>query len=163
MHRLRVAGGAQGLDQGVAPVATGGQLDLDQLVGPQGGVQLGRDGFRQTALTDADNGFAAMGTRTKKESLIAGEHGSPADDGETGASLARVHREALAAIKRELAAIVVFGALYGWAVVHWFDGLEEAVLLAGYGVGAALWIRVRAGGLLLSLRRGRGRDDGPQQ
>lgn len=74
-----------------------------------------------------------------------------------------MQREALAAIKRELAAIVVFGALYAWAVIHWFGGLEEAVLLAGYGVGAALWIRVRGGGLLLSLRHGRRGNDGPQQ
>lgn len=105
-----------------------------------------------------------MSPRTKKQPLVAGKHeeGTAGDEG--GASLARVHEDALAAIKRELGAIIVFGALFAIAVMHWFDGLEEAVLLAGYGVGAALWIRVRAGGLLLSLRRHRGgKDHGTQQ
>lgn len=84
------------------------------------------------------------------------------DDG--GASLARVHREALASIKRELGAILVFGAMFAWAVMHWTEGLEEAVLLGGYGVGAALWIRVRVYGLLRSARRAApGERDGPQQ
>lgn len=99
-----------------------------------------------------------MSTRTKKESLGTGEHAAASTGEERKASLG----EALASIKRELAAIIVFGALFAWAVIHWFDGLEEAVLLAGYGVGAALWVRVRAGGLLLSLRHGGRRDDGPQ-
>lgn len=99
-----------------------------------------------------------MSTRTKKEPLGTGEHEAVSADDERKASLG----EALASIKRELGAIVAFGALYAWAVIHWFDGLEEAVLLAGYGVGAALWIRIRAGGLLLSLRHGGRRDDGPQ-
>lgn len=100
-----------------------------------------------------------MCTRTKKESLGTGEHEAVSAGDARNASLG----EALASIKRELGAIVVFGGLYAWAVIHWFDGLEEAVLLAGYGVGAALWIRVRAGGLLLSLRRGGRRDNGAQQ
>lgn len=105
-----------------------------------------------------------MGTGTKKQPLVAGEHetGSGSGGGGAGASVADVHREALAAIKRELGAIIVFGALFAFAVIRWLDGLEEAVLLGGYGVGAALWIRIRAGGLLLSLRRRRN-DDGAQQ
>ena len=105
-----------------------------------------------------------MSPGTKKQPLVAGEHGDDTGGEETGASLARVHRDALAAIKRELGAIIVFGAVFAVVVMRWFDGLEEAVLLAGYGVGAAIWIRVRAGGLLLSLRRhGRGKDDGAEQ
>ena len=105
-----------------------------------------------------------MGTGPEKSSLIAGEHGAGSGGDEAGASVADVHRDALASIKRELGAIIVFGALFAFAVMRWFDGLEEAVLLGGYGVGAALWIRVRAGGLLLSLRRHRrGNGDGAQQ
>lgn len=103
-----------------------------------------------------------MGSGTKKTPLGTGEHEAASAAGNGAASL--THREALAAIKRELGAIVLFGALFAWAVIHWFEGLEEAVLLGGYGVGAAIWIRVRAGGLLLAWRRGsRGGDDGPQQ
>ena len=72
--------------------------------------------------------------------------------------------DAIAAIKLELGAIVVFGVVLVIAVFHWFDGLEEAVLLGGYGVGAAIWIRLRVRGLLLADRRARREGgDGPQQ
>lgn len=135
------------------------QLDLHQFVRLQGDIQLGRHGLGHAALADADDGLAVMSAGPKKEPLSAGEHGGVSVDDETQASLG----EALASIKRELAAIVVFGALYAWGVIHWFDGLEEAVLLAGYGVGAAVWIRVRAGGVLLALRHRVRKGHGSQQ
>ena len=104
-----------------------------------------------------------MSPGTEEETLVTREHRDESTVGE-GASLSPVHREALASIKRELAAIVVFGALFAWAVLSWTEGAEEAVLLGGYGVGAAIWIRVRAAGLLRSHRMAqRESGNGPQQ
>ncbi|MDZ7749588.1 MAG: hypothetical protein U5K43_12895 [Halofilum sp. (in: g-proteobacteria)] len=34
----------------------------------------------------------------------------------------------------------------------WLDGVQGLVVLGGYGLGAALWIRVRVMGLLLAAR-----------
>jgi len=104
-----------------------------------------------------------MGTGTEEEALVTRKHREDSSV-EEGASLSPVHREALASIKRELAAIVLFGIAFAWAVLAWTDGLEEAVLLAGYGVGAGIWIRVRVSGLLRSVRDERRRNgDGPKQ
>ena len=68
-------------------------------------VELGGDGVGHTALTDAHDRLAVMGTGTEEETLVTREHreGSTVEE---GASLSPVHREALASIKRELAAIV---------------------------------------------------------
>jgi len=94
-----------------------------------------------------------MGLRTKIGDLRAGEHDTPPDAAGAGASLARRHEAALAAVKRELAAIVVVGALGAPAVVYWLDGLRELAVLGGYGIGGALWIHARARGLLLAVRQ----------
>jgi len=58
----------------------------------------------------------------------------------------------MAAIKRELVAVLIVGLAGIPLVSLWLDGLRELLVLAGYGVGAALWIRVRAYGLLLASR-----------
>lgn len=167
LHGLRLAGIAQCLRQFTPLVAIGaGELHLDQFVGPQGRIEFRGQGVGHPALADPNDRLAVMSTGTKKESLVTREH----RDGsgvKGGASLTHVHREAVAAIKRELAAIVLFGIAFTWAVFHWTEGLEESVLLGGYGVGAALWIRIRVYGLLRSHRSAGARageeDHGSQQ
>lgn len=69
----------------------------------------------------------------------------------------------MAAIKRELAAVLLVGLAGLPLVALWLDGWRELAVIAGYGVGGAIWVRVRAYGLLLAAgrrdgRRGRGRD-----
>ncbi len=77
-----------------------------------------------------------------------------------GATVAQQQREAVAAIKRELAALVLAGALVLWAAATWFEGVRELAIIAGYGLGAALWIHARARGLLHAARmRGPSRED----
>ncbi len=66
--------------------------------------------------------------------------------------------EGLAAVKRELAAVLLVGLAAIPLVGMWLDGLRELLVLVAYGVGGALWIRTRALGLILAARRGqRGR------
>lgn len=70
--------------------------------------------------------------------------------------------EGLAAVKRELAAVLLFGLAAIPLVGLWLDGVRELLVLAAYGVGGALWIRTRALGLILAARRGqtaRGEDE----
>lgn len=88
----------------------------------------------------------------------AGSHGNDADT-----SLARELGAAVAAIKRELAAILVVAAIGAPVVLAWLEGLQEVVVLAGYGLGALLWIHARVRGLRLAARRARPPDggDGP--
>ena len=69
--------------------------------------------------------------------------------------LARDTDAALAAIKRELGAIILFGAIAAPLVIHYLEGLRELGVLAGYGLGAALWVHTRARGLLMALRQAR--------
>lgn len=165
LDRFRLAGPAEHLDQFGAFVAIrAGQFHLDQLVRAQRRVEFGNQGVGHAALTDAHDRLAAMGTGTEKETLVTRKHGDESGGVEGGASLSPLHREALASIKRELAAIVLFGIAFAWAVLYWTEGLEEAVLLVGYGVGAAIWIRVRVSGLLRAVRDARRRGgDGPKQ
>jgi len=71
---------------------------------------------------------------------------------------------ALTAIRRELAAIVVVAAVGAPLVMLWLDGARELVVLAGYGLGAILWIHARVRGVRLAARRARcrrGDVDGP--
>lgn len=79
------------------------------------------------------------------------------------ASLAREAGDALAAIKRELAAVVVVGVVGAPLVMQWLEGARELAVLAAYGVGAALWVQTRVRGLLLAVRHARRTeaDDGP--
>jgi len=69
--------------------------------------------------------------------------------------------EGLAAVKRELAAVLLVGLAAIPLVGMWLDGVREILVLAAYGVGGAIWIRTRALGLILAARRGpRDADDG---
>lgn len=100
-----------------------------------------------------------MRLRAKISDLRAAEHAASPGDGageSRRASLARDHGAALAAIKRELAAVLVVGLAAIPLVALWLDGVRELVVLAGYGIGAAIWIRVRVLGLLLAARARRG-------
>jgi len=164
LDRFRLAGPAEHLDDFRAFLAVRArELHLDEFVRAQGGVEFGGQGIGDAALSDENDRLAAVSTGTEEESLITREHREQSgSDG--GASLSPLHREALASIKRELGAIVLFGVGFAWAVMHWTEGLEEAVLLTGYGVGAAIWIRVRAAGWLRAVRDARrGESDGPRQ
>ena len=103
-----------------------------------------------------------MGLSPEEADLGTAEH---RDDrsAEGGASLARDAHAALASIKRELAAIVLFALIGAPLVMYWLDGARELAVLGAYGVGAGLWVHTRARGLLLALRRARRaeRPDGP--
>jgi hypothetical protein len=165
LDRFRLAGPAEYLDQFGALVAVrAGQFHLHQLVRAQRRVEFRGQGVGHAALTDTHDRLAVMGTGTEEEALVTRKHGDQSGGVEGCASLSPLHREALASIKRELAAIVLFGIAFAWAVLHWTEGLEETVLLAGYGLGAAIWIRVRVSGLLRAVRDARRRDgDGSKQ
>jgi len=103
-----------------------------------------------------------MSLRTKIGDLRAAEHDGAPGDSAAGASLARDLAEGLAAIKRELAAIVLFALVAFPCVIIWLDGFREIAVLLGYGVGAWAWIRVRAKGVMMAARRRDAEDgDGP--
>lgn len=97
-----------------------------------------------------------MGLRAKIGDLRSAQHGRAPDAADPG----RRHEAALAAIKRELAAILLAGAVGAPLVVLWLDGPRELAVLAGYGIGGALWVHVRARGLIRAVRAGRGQGDG---
>lgn len=99
--------------------------------------------------------------RAKASELEAAEQeAAPEASGEQAAIVASAAAEsALAGIKRELAAVLVVGLAGIPLVSLWLDGTRELVVLGGYGVGAAIWVRVRAHGLLLAAR-GRAVRDG---
>ena len=78
----------------------------------------------------------------------------PPRGSEEGASLARELAAALAAVKRELAAILLVGLAGIPLASLWLEGLREVLVLAGYGLGGAIWVRVRVRGVLLHARRG---------
>jgi len=61
--------------------------------------------------------------------------------------------EGLAALKRELAAVVIFGALLVPVVSYLLDDGRGLAVLAAYGVGGAVWVRIRVRGLLLAARQ----------
>jgi hypothetical protein len=69
-------------------------------------------------------------------------------------SLARDPGPALAAIKRELAAIIVVALVGAPVVMHYLQGARELAVLGAYGLGAGLWVHARARGLLLARRHG---------
>ncbi len=76
-------------------------------------------------------------------------------------TIAGAPQEGLAAVKRELAAVLLVGLAAIPLVGVWLDGLREFLVLAAYGIGGALWIRTRALGLILAARRGQpGRGEG---
>lgn len=101
-----------------------------------------------------------MGLRAKRNDPGSARHGrAPAAAAGRG-SPARRHEAALAAIKRELAAILLVGVAGAPLVVIWLDGLRELAVLAGYGIGGALWVHVRARGLSHAARARRGGGDG---
>lgn len=102
-----------------------------------------------------------MGLRAKKGDLRSAQHGHAPTAAAGAASLARRHEAALAAVKRELAAILLVAAVGAPLVVAWLDGLRELGVLAGYGIGGALWVHVRVRGLLRAARAGHGGGDGP--
>lgn len=101
-----------------------------------------------------------MGLRAKISDLGSAQHGRAPAAAAGRASLARRHEAALAAVKRELAAIVLVGVIGAPLVVLWLDGLRELAVLAGYGIGGALWVHVRARGLIHAVRAPRGDGDG---
>lgn len=106
-----------------------------------------------------------MGLGTEVGDLRTSEHYQDPEsaEGQGGATVSQQQREALAAVKRELAALVLTGVLVLWVAASWFDGVRELAIIAGYGLGAALWIHARARGLLYAARQHvRRRDsDGP--
>ncbi len=130
----------------------------------EGLVEFVGHGIGEAALADAHQGLLIMGLGTEEGDLGTGEH----HDSESAASLegdatvAHQQREALAAIKRELAALVLVGALVLWAAAAWFDGGRELAIIAGYGLGAALWVHARARGLLYAARQRGWRADAHQ-
>ena len=158
LDRLCTGALAQHRDQFAAPVAVGrGEADLDQLVVVERLFQFPDDRVRQAALSEPDDGLAAMGLSTQEGDLGPTEHGvSRVADGR--ASLAREVEAALAAIKRELAAILLVALVGAPFVISGMDGLRATIVLGGYGLGAGLWIHVRARGLMLALRRTRAPD-----
>lgn len=96
-----------------------------------------------------------MRLRAKKSDLRSAQHEGAPGAAQGRASLARRHEAALAAVKRELAAILLVAAVGGPLVVLWLDGLRELAVLAGYGLGGALWVHVRARGLVHAAVRAR--------
>lgn len=162
LHRFRIDPRTQFIDPGRARGAVGSrQPDFDQLMGPQGVIELVGDGIGEPALAEPHDRFAAMGLGTEVSNLGTGEHRRDPQDSQAvdePASVAR-HARALAAIKRELAAIVIVGALGLPLASIWLDGAREVAVLAGYGLGAALWVHARARGLLYAAR-GRQRSGG---
>ncbi len=117
----------------------------------QGVVELVGDGVGEPALAEPHERFAAMGLGTEVSNLGTGEHRENPQGSyvaEESNSLARQAPEAVAAIKRELAALVLVGAAAVPLAAFWLDGAREVAVLAGYGLGAALWIHARARGLL---------------
>ena len=118
----------------------------------QGLFQFAHHGVSEPALAEAHDGFAVMGLGPQKGDLGTTEHGiARADD--DGRSLARGIEATLAAIKRELAAVLVVGLIGAPLVMTGLEGVREALVLGGYGLGAILWVHVR--GLRLALRRAR--------
>lgn len=102
-----------------------------------------------------------MGLRAKISDLRSTQHERAPAAAAGRASLARRQQAALAAVKRELAAIVLVGILGAPLVVLWLDGLRELAVLAGYGLGGALWVHARARGLIHAAARARrGHGDG---
>jgi hypothetical protein len=95
-----------------------------------------------------------MGLGPQKGDLGTTEHGTARAD-ERGKSLARGVEATLAAIKRELAAVLVVGLIGAPLVMTGLEGVREAFVLGGYGLGALLWVHVRVRGLRLALRRAR--------
>lgn len=128
--------------------------DFHELMVVQGAVEFADDGLREAALAKAYNGFAAMGLSTEESDLGTAEHRGDRS-GENGVSLARDAHDALASIKRELAAIILVAAIGAPLVMHWLEGVRELAVLGAYGVGAGLWVHTRARGLLLALRQAR--------
>lgn len=128
-------------------------------------IELVGNGIGQATLTDSNDRLVAMGLGTEVTNLRTGEHQKTSQAShmvEEPASVARDGGAAVAAIKRELGALVIVGALSIPLVALWLDGVRELAVLAGYGLGAALWIHARGRGLLYAMR-GRRRDgvDGP--
>jgi hypothetical protein len=100
-----------------------------------------------------------MRLRAKPSELGAAEQDvAPGAAAEQDASVASEAAEsAVAGIKRELAAVLLVGLAAIPLVSFWLDGMRELVVLGGYGLGAAIWVRVRAHGLLLAARGQRAR------
>jgi len=61
--------------------------------------------------------------------------------------------EGLAAVKRELAAVLLVGLAAIPLVDLWLGGVRELLVLVAYGIGGAVWIRTRALGLILAARQ----------
>lgn len=146
-------------------VATGGPIagrdpDLDELVVGQGALELAHDRIGEPVPAEADDRLAPVRPGAEVGNLGPSEHQQ--DDSSTEpASVAREVAPALAAIKRELAAILLVAAAGAPVVIHYLEGARELGVLAAYGVGAGLWVHTRARGVLLALRRARrvgGRD-----
>jgi len=120
----------------------------------QGLFQFAHHGVSEPALAEAHDGFAMMGLGPQKGDLGTTEHGT-ARANDVNGSLARGVEATLAAIKRELAAVLVVGLIGAPLVMLGLEGAREALVLAGYGLGAILWVHVRVRGLRLALRRAR--------
>lgn len=136
--------------------------DLDEFMVVERLFEFLDHGIGEPALAEAYNGFAVMGLSPEETDLVAVEHDED-QSSEMGANLARDTDAALAAIKRELAAILVFALIGAPLVIYWLEGARELAVLGAYGVGAGLWVHTRARGLLLALRQTRraGRRHGP--
>lgn len=148
---------AQIVEQVAALTARAGRdPDLDQLVIGEGPLELADDGLREAALAQAHDRFASVGPCPEEGNLGTSKHtsGDPVAEREI---LARDADAALAAIKRELAAIILFGVIVAPLVMQYLEGVRELAVLAGYGLGAGLWVHTRARGLLLALRQARHR------
>ena len=155
LDRFRAGAFAQHRDQLPPPLPVGrSEADLDQFVVVQGLLQLPDDGVGEAALPEPHDGLAAMGLSTQEGDLGPAEH-EASRVAERRASLAREVDATLAAIKCEVAAILVVALVGAPFVIGWLDGVRAAVVLGGYGLGAGLWIHVRVRGLLLALRRAR--------
>lgn len=132
------------------------QAHLDEFVGLEGVVELVGHGVGKPALTEPYDRLAAMGLGTEVGDLGTGEHWQNPRDSRAAEEPASVARQgpaaAVAAIKCELAAIVIVGALAIPLAAMWLEGIRELAVLAGYGMGAALWVHARARGLLYAAR-----------
>lgn len=133
-------------------------------MGRQGLVELVGDGIGEAALADTYQRLLIMGLGPEVGDLGTSEHrdSEAAVSQNGGATVAHQQHEALAAIKRELGALVLAGVLVLWAAASWFEGGRELAIIAGYGLGAALWVHARARGLLYAARQ-RGRREGAEQ
>lgn len=124
-------------------------------MGGQRLVELVGDGLGEAALADTHERLALMGLGPEVSDLRTSEHRQDPEAEEAverPTSVTSDAREAVAAIKRELAAIVIVGALGLVLAGYWLEGARELAVIAGYGLGAALWIHARARGLLYAAR-----------